>query len=59
MGDWVKHFGKPNRIILDQGAPGLDGREWGRRVKCSGGNTFERQCGIPTKMGWPSGLFGH
>ena len=28
MNDWVKHFGKPKRIILDQGGPGLDGKEW-------------------------------
>ena len=27
--DWAEHFGKPKRIILDQGGPGLDGGEWG------------------------------
>ena len=25
MSDWAKHFGKPKRIILDQGGPGLVG----------------------------------
>ena len=28
MNEWVKHFGKPKRIILDQGIPGLVGGEW-------------------------------
>ena len=28
MNDWVKHFGKPKRIILDQGSPGMFGGEW-------------------------------
>ena len=26
--DWVMHFGKPKRIILDQGGPGFTGHEW-------------------------------
>ena len=26
--DWVMHFGKPKRIILDQGGPGFAGHEW-------------------------------
>ena len=30
MKDWAMHFGKPKRIILGQGGPGLTGEEWGR-----------------------------
>ena len=38
MNDWVKHFGKPKRIILGQGGPGLGGRGWGEL-----GHIFEWQ----------------
>ena len=30
MNDWVRFVGKPRRIILDAGSPGLMGKEWGQ-----------------------------
>ena len=36
LNDWIRHLGKPRRIICDNGPPGMTGVEWGdfARIYC-------------------------
>ena len=50
--DWVMHFGKPKRIILDQGGPGFTGHEWEKLSHVFGWQYIK----APTKMSHQNGL---
>ena len=50
--DWVIPFGKPKRIILDQGWPGLTGTEWGKLSHVFGWQFIK----APTRASYQNGL---
>ena len=50
--DWVMPFGKPKRIILDQGGPGLTGTEWGKLSHVFGWQFIK----APTRASYQNGL---
>ena len=50
--DWVMRFGKPKRIILDQGGPGFTGQEWEHLSHVFGWQYIK----APTKMSHQNGL---
>ena len=50
--DWVMPFGKPKRIILDQGGPGLTGTEWDKMSHVFGWQFIK----APTRASYQNGL---
>ena len=51
VNDWVKRFGKQKRIILDQGGPGLDGREWEQLSRIFGWQYIRAPVRTPNRNG--------